>query len=113
MTLVMVVKAFVLLVPVSLQKCRIQIRKNVFRRPDPVDLLEQDTEDFLELNQGILVQTVEKPRHRRLGSKGILAKNCAEHRICGKVIYTVIIEVSGNNLKESLHQALFSSTEAE
>ena len=48
---------------------------------------------LLELEQGILIQTIEKKRHRRLGSKGVLTQDRAEHRIRGKLIRIVVIEV--------------------
>ena len=98
---------------VSLEECGIQIKENVFRRSDPVDLLAQDAEYLLELYERILIQAVEKTRYRRLRSKGILAKNRTEHRVRGQFIGIIIIEISGNDLKDPLHQVLFISMESE
>ena len=98
---------------VSLQECGIQIKKNVFRWPDPVDLLAQDAEDLLELHQRIFVQAVEKTRHRRLRSKDILAKNRTKHRVCGKFIGVIVIEVPSKELKDPLHEVLIVSMKPE
>ncbi len=84
--------AFTFLMAVSLQKRGVRIQKDVFRRLDPIDLMTENAEDPLELKQGILIQTIEKTRHLRLVSKGVLAQDRAEHRIRGKLIHFVVIE---------------------
>ena len=103
---VMVVEPLPFLMAVSLQECRIQIQKNVFRWPDRVDLPAQDMKNLLELDEGSLIHAVEETRHSRLGSKGILAQDCTEHRIIGKFIRIIVIEVTGNDLIDPLHKVL-------
>ena len=109
----MIVETFPFLMAVSLQECGIQIKENVFRRPDPVDFLTQDAEYLLELHQRIFIHTVEKTRYRRLRSKSILARNRTEYRVCGKIISVNVIEATGKDLKDPLHEGFIVSMEPE
>jgi hypothetical protein len=101
--LIMIVEAFTFLMAISLQERGVQIQEDVFRRPDPIDLMTENAEDLLKLEQGILIHTIEKTRYRGLGSKGVFAQDRAEHRIRGKLIRIVVIEVSGKDLINPLH----------
>ncbi len=63
--------------------------------------------------KGILIHAVEKKRHSRLGSKGILAQDCTERRIFCKFIRIIIIEVTDNDLIDPLHKVLIVRMETE
>ena len=70
--------------------------------PAPIKLLMQDAEIFLELEMGILIQSVEV-RHCNLRSKSVLAQNNTENSIRGKFIRIIVIEIRDKDLLDSLH----------